>query len=236
MKYTYLDCLAILGVGGAHPGGMQITKKILANESIESTMTVLDSGCGTGKTLTYIAEKYGCRGYGIDSNPLMIEKANQRIATLKLPIKTRVARTESLPFANGSFDLVLSESVIVFTKIPFTLSEFKRVLKPRGKLLAIEMVLETKLPHQNLKEFTDFYQLSTIPTEEEWRTALKRAGFQHVSIENVPLNPLEMTMEDAPDYLLSEQIDPEVFHILAEHERITNNFRGVIGFRVFNCS
>ena len=29
LKYTYLDCLAIFGVGGAHPGGLQLTKDTL---------------------------------------------------------------------------------------------------------------------------------------------------------------------------------------------------------------
>jgi hypothetical protein len=30
MEFTYLDFLALFGIGGAHPGGLQLTKEILS--------------------------------------------------------------------------------------------------------------------------------------------------------------------------------------------------------------
>ena len=35
MEITYLDCLALFGIGGAHPGGLQLTKEILSREKIK---------------------------------------------------------------------------------------------------------------------------------------------------------------------------------------------------------
>ncbi|WP_256241661.1 class I SAM-dependent methyltransferase [Bacillus sp. V3B] len=78
MEYTYLDCLALLRVGGAHPGGLQLTKHILSREKIDETTKILDVGCGTGQTSAYIAEQYRCYVTSLDCNKIMLDKANQR--------------------------------------------------------------------------------------------------------------------------------------------------------------
>jgi len=56
-EYTYLNCLAELGVGGAHPGGFKLTQDILSAEHIGKKTTVLDAGCGTGQTAAYVAQQ-----------------------------------------------------------------------------------------------------------------------------------------------------------------------------------
>ncbi|MER2000935.1 MAG: hypothetical protein ABS882_14300, partial [Lysinibacillus sp.] len=43
-NYTYLDLLSTFGIGGAHPGGLNLTKKIFDSENITSTSNVLDVG------------------------------------------------------------------------------------------------------------------------------------------------------------------------------------------------
>ncbi|MCR1834683.1 hypothetical protein NSA56_09745 [Oceanobacillus caeni] len=48
MNNRYLDCLALFGVGGAHPGGLPLTKRILSKEEIDEKQSILDAGCGTG--------------------------------------------------------------------------------------------------------------------------------------------------------------------------------------------
>src|SRR5690625_7715526 len=77
-EYNYHDFLALMGVGGAHPGGLSFTKHLLKNVQIDQNSSVLDAGCGTGQTAAYIAETYGCHVTAIDRHPVMIEKAKQR--------------------------------------------------------------------------------------------------------------------------------------------------------------
>ncbi|MED4475650.1 class I SAM-dependent methyltransferase [Oceanobacillus caeni] len=87
MNNNYLDCLALFGVGGAHPGGLPLTKRILSKEEIDETKSILDAGCGTGQTSAYISKKYQCHVTSLDCNKMMLDKARKRYLSLQLPIK-----------------------------------------------------------------------------------------------------------------------------------------------------
>ena len=102
MELNYLNCLALFGIGGAHPGGLQLTKEILSREKINEKTIILDVGCGTGQTSAYMAEKYKCKIIGLDNNEMMLEKAKKRFYRISnLPIETRLGSVESLPFGGG---------------------------------------------------------------------------------------------------------------------------------------
>lgn len=58
---NYLNSLAAFGVGGAHPGSLELTKEILGQLELTEKMKVLDAGCGTGQTIEYIAHNYNCQ-------------------------------------------------------------------------------------------------------------------------------------------------------------------------------
>ncbi|GIO25754.1 class I SAM-dependent methyltransferase [Ornithinibacillus bavariensis] len=236
MKYSYLDALAILGVGGAHPGGLELTKKIFSTMDIKNDTTILDSGCGTGQTSAFLAQKYGCKITSIDNNELMIEKAKKRFEVLNLPVQVMVANTESLPFANQSFTIVLSESVIAFTDLAKTLREFKRVLKPSGSLIAVEMVLERPLLAEEIEKVKHFYQLSRILTIEEWLEEFKQAGFQHVTIEKDYPSSTIPSPENTPDFTLSDGIEEDVFMVMEYHKQMHLKFQSYLGYRIFRCS
>lgn len=195
LSYTYLDCLAAFGVGGAHPGGLQLTKSILARENIDQGTLILDVGCGTGQTSAYIAEKYRCSVTSLDSNNTMLEKAKQRFLSLNLAINVMHGSVESLPFSDGLFDFILSESVTAFTDVFLTILEFKRVLKPNGILLAIEMVLEDSLSEEELKTIVEFYGVSQILTELDWYNLFKKTGFKEISAGSSSNSLMKMKMK-----------------------------------------
>lgn len=75
----YLDILSKLGIEGAHPGGINLTKEIFKRENINRKSYILDVGCGTGQTAAYLAYKYGAKVTGIDINPTMVAKARRRM-------------------------------------------------------------------------------------------------------------------------------------------------------------
>ncbi|WHY75130.1 methyltransferase domain-containing protein [Neobacillus sp. WH10] len=235
MNYSYTDCLAIFGVGGAHPGGLQLTKELLSREKINETTSILDAGCGTGQTSAYIAEQYRCKVTSLDSNKIMLDKARKRFLPLRLPIEVKQGSTENLPFSEGIFDLILSESVISFTDVSLTIPEFRRVLKPNGVLLAIEMVLEKSLSEEELKTLVNFYGVSQILTEKEWSNFFQRSKFKHVNIEKYNLQIDENNVQNATDFSLSENIDDEFFEILEKHMHFTKVYKDVLGFRLFRC-
>ncbi|MCL4419400.1 methyltransferase domain-containing protein [Patescibacteria group bacterium] len=233
MNYTYLDCLASFGVGGAHPGGLKLTKSILSREYIDPEKSILDVGCGTGQTSAYIAEKYRCSVTSLDSNKTMIMKAKQRFSSLHLPINVVYGSAENLPFMDGLFDFILSESVTSFTEVSLTIQEFKRVLKPKGVLLAIETVLEDSLSKEELKTMVDFYGVSQLLTESEWYNLLN-AGFKQISVEKIQQFD-ENDVDSASDFLLSENIDDRLLEIFEKHEHLTKTYKDKLGFYIFRC-
>ncbi|MFD2046502.1 class I SAM-dependent methyltransferase [Ornithinibacillus salinisoli] len=236
MKYSYMDCLAELGVGGAHPGGLSLTKKILSKEEIQNSTKVLDAGCGTGRTSLYISEKYGCCVTGVDNHQTMIKKTRQRCLTHNITIDFVHGSTEKLPFDDNVFDIVLSESVIAFTDASLTIPEMKRVLTSNGIVLAIEMVLENEVSNDEKQEIQDFYRVSQLLTVEDWDSLFQRAGFQNRSILSYPLEFDQNDPDLAPDFLLSDNMDPMYFDILKQHEYLTQKYKEVLGYRIFRCA
>lgn len=100
-------------------------------------MSVLDIGCGTGTQLI-MYHQAGCRIFGIDSSPSMLE-----IARRKLGDKAELSLQDALhmTFTDQMFDLVTMMFVIHEVPAPIrpaVLTECKRVLKPEGRLLLID--------------------------------------------------------------------------------------------------
>ena len=83
MSNAYIDILAYFGIGGAHPGGFNLTQSILDAENIPPTQSVLDIGCGTGQTAAFLAERFNCQVTAIDKHPVMVQKARIRFVNSK---------------------------------------------------------------------------------------------------------------------------------------------------------
>lgn len=232
---NYLEGLVELGVGGAHPGGLKLTKELMKKESINESTVILDVGCGTGQTAAYLAGFYQCAVTAVDYNQMMVDKAINRFKLRKLPVQTMKADITQLPLKSEEYDMVISESVISFTEITRALSEIARILKPGGVFIAIEIVCERTLRDHEKWMLTSFYGFTEIQTEEAWKQQLYREGFHHVRVEKPKLKKEEMTLEDTNDFDLSEKVDEDTFEVLVLHEELMERFKEKLGFRVFRC-
>jgi ubiquinone/menaquinone biosynthesis C-methylase UbiE len=96
---------------------------------------VLEVGCGTGQMLPLYPEATGVVAF--DPNRASLDRARRRCPDAGL----LVADAQRMPFADGSFDTVVSG--LVFCSVPDAargLAEIKRVLRPGGQLLMLEHV------------------------------------------------------------------------------------------------
>lgn len=93
---------------------------------------VLDLGCGTGDLAADMASA-GARVTGADVAQAALDRARRRHPELDL---RRIALDGPLPFADGEFDAVWSSEVIEHVADTARwLSEVRRVLAPRGRVL-----------------------------------------------------------------------------------------------------
>jgi len=91
-------------------------------------MRILGVGCGTGNPpiRARVAPEDVLIGIDIDPDPL-------RVARVRYPQRDFLCgQAESLPFADSSFDRVISGVALPYTDIPAALAEMRRVLTPEG--------------------------------------------------------------------------------------------------------
>ena len=110
--------------------------------SITSGQHVLDVACGTGALTVAVADRVSPGGVvlGLDANSEMLAVARRKHAD----IEWHDGRAESLPFADESFDAVVSQfGLMFFDDRVAALREMQRVLRPGGRLaLAVCDALE----------------------------------------------------------------------------------------------
>ncbi|WP_203287405.1 class I SAM-dependent methyltransferase [Metabacillus sp. cB07] len=230
MMPTYLDLLAQLGVGGAHPGGFMLTKEIIEAEKIPETAAVLDAGCGTGQTMQFLKSMI-TDVKGIDPDPVMLQKAAKRLKDSSCLIKGSL---EKLPFESRAFDYVFCESVLSFTDAETSIEEAYRVLKDEGILLAIEIVKSENAEKLMAEEIETFYGFKSMLNEVQWMNHFKSAGFTDISVHSQQDFLIE---EDEPttEFDMSEDIPSLYFDMLAKHESLREIFHRAVQFRIFRC-
>jgi ubiquinone/menaquinone biosynthesis C-methylase UbiE len=103
-----------------------------------AALDALDAGCGTGFLSLELAAR-GHRVTGIDCAPAMLAEARRKAAERGAVIRFEEADAEQLPFAAGSFDLVISRHVLWTLPHPeAAIDEWIRVLRAGGRLAVID--------------------------------------------------------------------------------------------------
>jgi SAM-dependent methyltransferase len=130
------EASAPVGAGGAVGGGARLQAQgrqpgVSAAPTNTTRPHVLDAGCGTGGLILRLQAAHpDWRFSGIDFMPIACELARKRCGP---DVDVRVASITELPFANESFDAVVSADVVCQVDNPeVAAAEFFRVLRPGG--------------------------------------------------------------------------------------------------------
>jgi len=100
-------------------------------------LDVLDVGSGQGIDAYEYASR-GARVVGIDLTPRHVELADLHLATSGLTARFLQGDAETMPFPDGSFDMVSSNGVLHHTPdIEAALAECLRVLRPGGTFTVV---------------------------------------------------------------------------------------------------
>lgn len=180
-------------------------------------LKVLDIGTGKGFLALLFADM-GHEVTAIDISQSMLEKAQRESIKRNLDIKFKKGDAENLSFDDSSFDVVVSKYLLWTLPDPEnTLKEWNRVLRPGGKIIAIDGNWFDPSPVKKFKrglrkvvqgityrdpttgvlrpgKFNQYYSSlhTSLPLysnvkPESLRPLFEKAGFEEIQIDSLPL-------------------------------------------------
>ncbi|HEX7556685.1 MAG TPA: methyltransferase domain-containing protein [Leptolinea sp.] len=107
--------------------------------------SILDVATGTGSML-FEGVSLNPNGFsaGIDISDGMLQKAKSKLANSSASYEIKMGSAFDIPYQNEQFDLILNGymfDLISHEEMPKILSEFRRVLKPGGRIVLMNMTI-----------------------------------------------------------------------------------------------
>lgn len=213
-----------------------------------NTFTLLDAGCGTGRLLELINKKFknNAECQGIDFSDEALSFCAERNVE-----NTAKASVCELPFNDNSFDFVTSLDVIYHRGVEddiTALKEFKRVLKPGGKLIINLPAYEFMTSRHDRAVHTARRYNRSILAKKLSQAKLKASK---ISYRNSILFPLAFTVRMLQKFLKNDSEDqkksdlsemPKTINIifekilLLENTIINNYFSLPFGLSIFGIA
>ncbi len=142
VRRMYDSLSGIYDLWGANTEG-RARKEGIRLAQIRDGESILDVATGTGLILAD-AVRQNPTGFnaGIDISPGMLQKARAKLAGARVELKAGSAF--DIPYPDACFDLLFNGymfDLMPFETMPKILAEFKRALKPQGRLVLINMTV-----------------------------------------------------------------------------------------------
>jgi ubiquinone/menaquinone biosynthesis C-methylase UbiE len=157
---------------------------------------LVEFGCGTGFYTSVLAEKADAVT-ATDLSPGMLVLARDRTAAPNVTF--RVEDCQKTSFPDAAFDTAFMSLVVHFTEPDATLAEMRRILRPGGKLIILNLDMPSLRGLDRIRSLARVvyrgatgYRMkppkrfgANVMTEEQLRRALDRFGFEVVHVETV---------------------------------------------------
>lgn len=153
---------------------------------------VVDIGCGSGLQTLELAQALGpqARIVALDFHPPFIDQLCQHAARAGLAdrIQARVGDMEKIDLADGSFDLIWSEGAIPLMGFSRGLREWRRLLRPQGRVAVTEASWLRPDPPDECRQYWD-HEYPAITTVGENLRSVASSGYRSLGHFHLPASP-----------------------------------------------
>jgi SAM-dependent methyltransferase len=153
------------------PRGPDVVYEVAEALGLPSTATVVDAGCGEGRDVVALHDRFGWSVVGIDPVARHLELTREAAG----PLPLAAGRLEALPLADRSVDLVWCREVLSHVPaLEAAFTEVHRVLRPGGRALVAQVC---RTEHLGADEATGVLAfLGRHPPADEVDAAVAAAG------------------------------------------------------------
>ena len=174
-------------------------------------LSVLEIGCGTGEGIAYITEKVGCHGTGLDLSEKFLQIASENyklpnLTYIKANFNDQQLINQSLN--NEKFDYIVGNGILhhLYFNLDESLSNLKKLLKPKGKIVFIEPNLYNpyvaaifSIPYLRKKTFLE-------PDEMAFSKGFIKKKCKRVGFTNIQVEIKDFLLPNTPDSLIKPLI------------------------------
>lgn len=158
----------------------------LTQITIAPDWTILDIGCGGGRTLEKLAAVTDAEVCGVDHSPDAVAASTKRNALAVANGRVRVVQgsVSELPFPDNAFHLVTAvETHFFWPNLPGDVREVLRILRPGGTFIVIaEIYKGAHTVAAKLAEKRGSASELKLLSPDEHRELLESAGYANVQI------------------------------------------------------
>lgn len=170
---------ANLGLGCGNP---------TAIDSLRPGEVVLDLGSGAGIDAFLAAQQVGASGrvIGVDMTDDMLDRARRNAESVGATnVEFRKGLIEELPVESESIDVIISNCVINLSpEKAKVFREAHRVLKPGGRLMISDVVLDRPLPKEILDNVDAYIGcVGGASLRQDYLGEIAAAGFEEIRVE-----------------------------------------------------
>ncbi|MXX89754.1 MAG: methyltransferase domain-containing protein [Boseongicola sp. SB0677_bin_26] len=163
----------------------------VAPAGIEAHHRVVDAGCGVGGTAILLAKQVGCSVTGVSNSAVHLKLAEEKAVAEGVSELVRFEYADCsrrLPFPDDSIDVVVNvESACHYHDRYQFLREVRRVLKPGGRLAAMDWMAPDGLTSEQHDEFLQpmlsAYVIKSLDSPSSYSEKLRRAGLEILEFE-----------------------------------------------------
>jgi ubiquinone/menaquinone biosynthesis C-methylase UbiE len=178
-----------------------LAKRMSAN--LPEGSSVLEVAPGPGYFAIELAKLGKYKITGLDISKTFVELACKNGSDEGVQVDFQHGNASQMPFQDGSFDLIACRAAFKnFAEPVAALKEMRRVLRPRGKALIID--LRRDAPKEMIDEYVDKMKIGAINsvvtkltfrlmllkrayTRDEFNQFISESGFENFDIQEVPI-------------------------------------------------